>query len=193
MDLRIPSGIGVDELLKDMGDGTYARVVSVASTGGGGAPATMADGADVTQGAKADAAATSDTGAFSLIALVKRGLQNWTTLLARFPAFTQSWSYAAAAGGIVDTTAVAMKTAAGAGVRNYLTGASIQNASATVDTEVLLLDGVTAIARFFVGAGQSVTVTFPSPLKSSANAALNVQCVTTAAQVYANAQGFVAP
>jgi hypothetical protein len=37
-------------------------------------------------GAPADASATSDAGAFSLIALVKRGLANWTTLLGRIPA-----------------------------------------------------------------------------------------------------------
>ena len=37
-------------------------------------------------GAPADAAASSDTGTFSVIALVKRGLQNWTTLQAKIPA-----------------------------------------------------------------------------------------------------------
>ena len=37
-------------------------------------------------GAPSTAAATSDTGSFSLTALVKRALQNWTTLLGRIPA-----------------------------------------------------------------------------------------------------------
>lgn len=36
-------------------------------------------------GAIADAAATTDTGSFSLLAFIKRGLTNWTTLLARIP------------------------------------------------------------------------------------------------------------
>ncbi len=36
-------------------------------------------------GARNDAFATSDTGTFSLIAFVKRALQNWTILLARIP------------------------------------------------------------------------------------------------------------
>ena len=36
-------------------------------------------------GAPADAAASSDTGSFSIISFIKRGLQNWTTLLARVP------------------------------------------------------------------------------------------------------------
>jgi hypothetical protein len=41
---------------------------------------------DADLGAQADAAATSDTGTFSLIALKKRGLQNWSALLDRIPA-----------------------------------------------------------------------------------------------------------
>jgi hypothetical protein len=41
---------------------------------------------DADLGAPADAAASSDTGTFGLIALIKRGLQNWTTLLGRVPA-----------------------------------------------------------------------------------------------------------
>ena len=36
-------------------------------------------------GAKADAVATTDTGTFSVISLIKRGLQNWTSLLAKIP------------------------------------------------------------------------------------------------------------
>lgn len=40
---------------------------------------------DTDIGATNSAAASSDTGTFSLIALVKRGLQNWTTLLSRIP------------------------------------------------------------------------------------------------------------
>jgi len=37
-------------------------------------------------GVRADTVATTDTGTFSLISLIKRGLQNWTTLLSRIPA-----------------------------------------------------------------------------------------------------------
>lgn len=48
------------------------------------------DGIEGGLGAAADAAASSDTGTFSLVALVKRGLQNWTTLLARVPSLTVS-------------------------------------------------------------------------------------------------------
>ncbi|MDD3328860.1 MAG: hypothetical protein PHW25_17400 [Zoogloea sp.] len=41
---------------------------------------------DVDLGAAGDAAAASDTGASSLVSLIKRGLQRWTTLLERLPA-----------------------------------------------------------------------------------------------------------
>jgi hypothetical protein len=63
--------------------------------GGGGGDASEAkqdvlighvDGVEGALGAPADAAASSDTGTFSLIALFKRGLQSLTTLLSRTPA-----------------------------------------------------------------------------------------------------------
>lgn len=41
---------------------------------------------DTDLGALADAAATSDTGSFSVISFIKRAMQNWTTLLSRIPA-----------------------------------------------------------------------------------------------------------
>jgi hypothetical protein len=44
--------------------------------------------ANTARGAAADAAATTDTGTFSVIALIKRGLQNWTTLLAKIATLT---------------------------------------------------------------------------------------------------------
>jgi hypothetical protein len=49
-------------------------------SGGGGGAVTVADGADVTQGAQADAAAAADTSTASLISLLKRNNQNLTTL-----------------------------------------------------------------------------------------------------------------
>lgn len=48
--------------------------------GSGGGAVTIADGADVTQGAKADAACGTDTATCSQIALIKRLLQGITTL-----------------------------------------------------------------------------------------------------------------
>jgi hypothetical protein len=105
------------------------------------------------------------------------------------------WSYAAAAGGIVNTADNALAAAAGAGLRNYLTSIQIKNSHASVATEVVIKDGSTVIWRENFPANMSLGegIVFPSPLKSSANAALNVACVTTGAAVYVNAQGYVAP
>lgn len=106
------------------------------------------------------------------------------------------WSFAGATGGIINTTDVVLKAAAGASLRNYLTSITIQNASATTATEVVVKDGATVIFRGYVGAqtllNSVIGITFPSPLKSTANTALNVACITTAAAVYVNAQGYVA-
>ena len=75
-------------------------VVSGAAGGGGGSTDVSALNREATQdavriavqnidvdlGAAGDAAAASDTGASSIISLLKRGLQRWTTLLERIPA-----------------------------------------------------------------------------------------------------------
>lgn len=56
-------------------------------------------------GSATDSAATSDTGTFSITALIKRGLQNWTTLLSRIPSLVNG------ATPIVATTRVCVGTA----------------------------------------------------------------------------------
>ncbi|MER8959294.1 hypothetical protein [Mesorhizobium sp. M0701] len=105
------------------------------------------------------------------------------------------WSYAAASGGEVGTTDIAVKGAAGAGLRNYMTWITAENVHATVDTEFVVKDGATVIYRGFLkalGVGP-VRMSFPSPLKSTANTALNIACITTGSQVYFNCGGYVAP
>jgi len=52
-------------------------------TAAGGSAVSISDGSDAALGAKADAAASTDTGTFSLIALTKRGLQGITTLISQ--------------------------------------------------------------------------------------------------------------
>ena len=59
--------------------------LAVALPAGFATQATLAN-IDADIGLTSDAAASTDTGTFSLIALVKRALQNWTTLLGRVPA-----------------------------------------------------------------------------------------------------------
>lgn len=103
------------------------------------------------------------------------------------------WQYAAASGGITNTSDVVLQAAAGAGIKNYLTGLSVANASATA-TEVVVKDGSTVIWRSYVAANLTLKdIPFPTPLQSTANAALNVACITTGTQTYVNAQGYKAP
>jgi hypothetical protein len=103
------------------------------------------------------------------------------------------WQYAAASGGIVNTADNVLIAAAGAGIKNYLTGLSVANASATA-TEVVVKDGSTVIWRGYLAANlQLKDIPFPTPLQSTANTALNVACITTGTQTYINAQGYKAP
>lgn len=104
-----------------------------------------------------------------------------------------TWSYAAATSGITNTSDVAAKAAAGAGIRNYVTGAQVVNAHATVGTEVVIKDGSTVIWRGYAApVGGGVSAKFDPPLRGSANAAINVANITTGSATYFNLQGFVA-
>lgn len=104
------------------------------------------------------------------------------------------WSYVAAAGGVVNTTDVVLATAAGAGLRRYLTSLFVKNVNATA-TEIVVKDGSTIIWRGYASASMITgdLVIFRNPIKTSANAVLNFACITTGAQVYVNAQGYTAP
>ena len=103
------------------------------------------------------------------------------------------FSYASAAGGVVNTTDVVLAAAAGAGLRRYLCSMGLSNNSATA-TEVVVKDGATIIWRGHLPANAAnLHIDFATPLRTSANAALNFACITTAAAVYVNAQGYTAP
>lgn len=104
------------------------------------------------------------------------------------------WQYAAAAGGIINTTDVVAKAAAAAGIRNYVTGIQLRNTNA-VATEFVVKDGATVIWRTQLPASMagSMDVQFPTPLKGTAATAVNIACITTGAAVYANLQGYSAP
>lgn len=111
------------------------------------------------------------------------------------------WSYVPAVGGIVNTTtAVTIKAAGGAGVRNYITAIQISTSAALATATVLAIrDGAagTVIWR------QSIPTTinpagwnfvFPTPLRSSVNTLLEVVTLTLSATgaVYFNCQGYTA-
>ena len=111
------------------------------------------------------------------------------------------WQYAAASGGITNTTTAATLVAAqAAGVRNYLTSLQISSDVLGAATEIAIRDGAggTVLWRGKIGtagiAGVS-TIQFSDPLKSTAATLLEV--VTLSASVfggvYVNAQGYIAP
>ena len=104
------------------------------------------------------------------------------------------WQYAAASGGITNTTDVVLQAAAGSGIKNYLTGLSVANANATA-SEIVIKDGAsTVIWRMYLAANAPIqSIKFVTPLQSSANTALNVACITTGTQTYISAQGYKAP
>ena len=115
-------------------------------------------------------------------------------LITRLNAIPENeWQYAASSGGITNTSDVVLQAAAGSGIKNYLTGLSVANASATA-SEVVVKDGSTVIWRTYLAANAPTqSIKFITPLQSTANTALNVACITTGTQTYINAQGYKAP
>ena len=115
-----------------------------------------------------------------------------------------TWSYAAASGGITGTADTTLHAAPSssleAGKRNYLESIQIINTDATVGTEVVVKDGSTILWRGFAPASLAavtqpsvVPMTFQPPIRQpTPNAALLVACITTSSQTYVNAQGYVA-
>lgn len=106
------------------------------------------------------------------------------------------WSYAAAASGIASTTtAVTIKAAAGAGLRNYLTDLQISHAALGGATELAIRDGAggTVLWRMTLatGANENISVHFRTPLQSSVNTLLEVVTLSSVTGgVYVNAQGY---
>jgi hypothetical protein len=91
---------------------------------------------------------------------------------------------------------VTAKTAAGAGIRNYITGVQVMNGHATVSTDVQIRDGAsgTVLWRGFAqAAGGGASVKFDPPLRGTANTLVEIACGTTGTATYFNLQGFVAP
>jgi hypothetical protein len=107
------------------------------------------------------------------------------------------WSYAAAAAGIVNTTtAVTIKTAAGAGIRNRVSSIQIMAEALGAATELAIRDGAggTVLWRTKIGttgltAGE--TIIFANPIFGTANTLLEVVTLTASVTgaVYFNAQG----
>ena len=92
---------------------------------------------------------------------------------------------------VTTNTQTAIKAAAGASIRNYVTCITYQNTNATA-TVLSIQDASTNIFQISAAASMTnpVTIVFPTPLKTSANAALNYTAGTTGANVLLNVQGY---
>lgn len=112
-----------------------------------------------------------------------------------------SWQYAAAAGGITNTTtAVTIKAAGAAGIRNYLTGCQVYSTPLGTATELAIRDGAAGavIWRTHVpttGFINGLDISFRQPLRGTAATLLELVTLTASGtgSVYANCQGFEAP
>lgn len=108
------------------------------------------------------------------------------------------WNYAAAASGIVASTAgVTVKTAAGAGVRNYLSSLQLACDTLGAATEFVVRDGASGTVlwrtKLQTAAMAPQTYNFDPPLRGTANTLLEVATLTAVTGgVYVNAQGFTA-
>lgn len=103
------------------------------------------------------------------------------------------WSYVSAVTGITTAADTAVQAAAGTGIRRYVTGVQIQNNSTTA-SEFQIKDGSTVIWRAVIPANMEPTqFEFTTPLRTTANTALNIQAVTPASVLIVNMQGYTAP
>lgn len=91
---------------------------------------------------------------------------------------------------ISNTTSTAIKNAAAAGIRNYLTDISISNTSATA-VRVDILDNVTLLRSFWVEGGKTVTHAFSMPLRGSAATAMNVQASAAVTDLRIGGNGYI--
>ena len=111
------------------------------------------------------------------------------------------WVYAAASGGITNTTTAATLVAAqAAGVRNYLTSLQISSDVLGAATEIAIRDGAGGAVLWrgkigTAGIAGVITIQFSDPLKSTAATLLEVVTLTASVTggVYVNAQGYIAP
>ena len=103
------------------------------------------------------------------------------------------WQFTSAVTGVTVGADTIAKAAGAAGVRNYVTGVQVQNASAT-PTEFQVKDGATVIWRCVLNANtDTFTIHFVTPLKGTAATALNLFAVTAGSVVIASLQGYIAP
>lgn len=112
-----------------------------------------------------------------------------------------TWSLPAGASGIVNTTtAVTIKAASGAGVRNYLLSAQCNSDALGAATELVVRDGASGTVMWRQKIATSgwltpIDFTFNPPLKGTANTLTEVATLTASVTggVYCNFQGYTGP
>ena len=108
-----------------------------------------------------------------------------------------SWSYAAAAGGIANSTAGVPIMAAATPLRSYLSSLDVATDMLGAATELVIRDGAAGPVLWRVKLQTTplplVSVVFAQPLKSSPGALLEVATLTASVTgaVYVNARGYV--
>ncbi len=94
-------------------------------------------------------------------------------------------------GAITDTTSTSCISAGAGAVKIYVTSILITNSHATVGTFVKVLDGSTIIWEGYAAAvGGGFASHFPVPLVGTAATAINIQPVTTGANVIGCVSGY---
>ena len=190
------------EITAGRGQGVAGQAIAVQVTGGvSGNAALFVQGATARNTAAQNPVVVAGVGATAnpTVVVTGRGVEFLTTLVGAqivkpFSIPELDWSFAGPIAGLTTAADTAAKAAAGASVRNYVTALQVQNTSATA-SEFQIKDGAaTVLWRCLLPANSSfLDITFPSPLKGTANTALNIQAVTAGSVVVANLQGYAAP
>lgn len=114
-----------------------------------------------------------------------------------FGSAENDWQYAPPVNGISNSvTAVTIKAAGAASIRNYITGITIMAEALGAATELVIRDGAagTVLFRIKIPVTGLVTnqINFPTPLKGTAATLLEIATLTASGtgSVYVNAQGY---
>lgn len=147
-------------------------------------------------GAQADAAASSDTGTFSILAFIKRGLQNWTTLLTRLTLGQSTMANSLRVAIASDQSAIGVTPAHISGSGNITTqNLNPTSGAATAGSTVSLSspNSASVIAQItgtYTGAlTPQVTVDGTNWIALSATSVLNLNTNATAATIASGATG----
>ena len=150
-------------------------------------------------GTQSDSAATTDTGTFSIISFIKRGLQNWTTLLARIPILGQAATNAsipvALANENIQDLFIIGQGSQSAAVNNILPTVAGLNATDLTgyrSAMVQVVSGGTAGTFIFEGSNHNVSSSFQTiPVCSQSN--LTGAVLTSAITATISTIGYVFP